>query len=863
MALDHVDVLRDGASPIYGSDAVAGVVNWVTKINFQGAELDFHYGDYEHGGEESTVSGLIGGKFDGNKGRYILEFDNYHREYIALGTRSYLADADASSQAPLPFNGESGQQAYFSDRFQITDFGEYTVAAPNGSFPSQNNFYLVPNSSGGVSIITSVPSHTGVQGNWYGNQNLIYPLMPRTDRDTLYARIEYDLSQSVTAFGEFNLHRAESTQYRNDLPYFGVELSASNPFNPYGTSFFDPNGAPTASGSPRLVGTPEPILIEEHGTGDYSPVQPDQTYDTEWRALAGLRGKLLSDNWNWEAVALYSRATVTDYEQGFLYQPLVNILTNGIYNPIGYNFAVQNNALVVTSQAANPPNSLDSASTPFIRWGYTSLADFNFRTSGTIFRFEGNPISLALGVEARHDEAENNQPADATGNSFLDYGRTVDLDAQRTVGGEFAELFAPVLTPQNKIPFVTEFDLDAAARTEEYSDVGDSGVKPKFGADWKPFPWLLIRASYNEGFVAPGLQAINEAPSTGGNEQNPDPYSLQETPLYRNTVTGNHNLKPANSEGKSAGVVIDIPHVKGLSFSIDHWEISEKNVVVSPSSLADDSALLLAATQKELAAGVPLTQINLGSGTSGYQGSPLVVRNAVTPADIAYFAQLNAGLPAGEQRAVVGTVASTYGESINRALEVFKGDDINITYETPEFAVGRFKFTSDWVYMETAYGQNEPGQPFQQGLYIGQDPRIQGLSTFTWMKSGWEIGVSDQYIGHLYDPNATLTGESQYVALGSPSYIGIETSNGMKNYYYIIHDTSDYNGYIAYNFKKNHWGVLQNTRIKFSVNNILDRHAPLASNDTNESGGAPFPENIYGQTLAPGRFFAIDIDKKF
>ena len=169
-------------------------------------------------------------------------------------------------------------------------------------------------------------------------------------------------------------------------------------------------------------------------------------------------------------------------------------------------------------------------------------------------------------------------------------------------------------------------------------------TKPKVGLSGRLLDWVMVRGSYNEGFHAPNLAQLFTGTLIRTVTGSTDTYRSAVTGLItdgpsnrRSVASGNRQLKPEEATGKSAGFVVEVPGIKGLSVSVDYYEIRQKSIIASGGGIADDTAALLAATQAELAAGKSIGQIDLGSGTAGYVGNPKVVRDPVTPADLEAF----------------------------------------------------------------------------------------------------------------------------------------------------------------------------------------------------------------------------------
>ena len=157
------------------------------------------------------------------------------------------------------------------------------------------------------------------------------------------------------------------------------------------------------------------------------------------------------------------------------------------------------------------------------------------------------------------------------------------MRGDRKVTSAYAEVVVPLVTEDRALPLVKSLELSASGRFEHYSDFGDT-TKPKIGANWRPVSWLMLRGSYNEGFMAPSLAALYTSTrwsiSTNGTA---DPYLNaaigQGNYTMRNYFGGNPDLKPQESKGTTFGFVLDVPAVSGLSITADYWQIKRTDLL--------------------------------------------------------------------------------------------------------------------------------------------------------------------------------------------------------------------------------------------------------------------------------------------
>lgn len=898
--LDRIEVLRDGASSIYGSDAVAGVVNYVTRRNFRGTEVQLRYGATRYGdGQESRAT--IAHGLDFAKGRWhaMITADFYNRHAMYVRDRSFAAEADNSSRAPAPWNVSTNTT--FNLRSATTEYGNFSLGtvAADGTFTaarpsgvpatlasSAGAFFLAPNGTGGVAFLTATPSRAGVTHDYYWNNNAFRVIQPQATRGSVYASGEFDVTDHITAFTDFSLYQAKSVTYRE---MDGITASTdgniivpiTNPFNPFGDRFWSPTGAPNADGTPRLPGTPSAVLISNKRLTDLAQRTDDVT-DSVYRGVVGLRGKFF-DSWRWEAALLYTAARVIEYEAGPSRKSLIISAINQTdpakaFNPFTRLFAVQNGTLVVTGPYVNPQSVQSPFRSEFIRNGITKLGSGDVRASGDVLPiWGGNAIGAALGGEFRFEGFDDWRPPyaglnpagsglDPTSNDFLGFSPNSDTHGSRHVAAAYVEAVVPVVGGKFELPLVRSLELSASLRYENYTDFGDT-TKPKYGVNWRPVPWVMMRGSYNQGFHAPNLAQLFTGTLIRTVTGSTDTYRSGVTGLptdgpsnRRSVAAGNPALSPEESTGKSAGLVVDVPRIKGLSFSVDYWEISQKNVIAASGSIADDNAALNVATQAALAAGKSIDSIDLGSGTANYQGDPSVGRLAVTQGDKDFFATFNAKQVPGNQKAVVGAIDILRTTYFNKAKEFVSGLDYNVTYRLRPMAIGSFTFASTWTYLTDFHAYNAAGASRTElrGTNIvavgGATPKWRGTTTLSWRRKGWGAGIGFYYIGSYTDSGATTT-QTIYDSLGDPNYIQPVFTNGAYQYRYVVHDSKSYNVFLSYRFSAQN-RYLNNTDLRLGVNNVFDAKPPLSS----DSRG--YDPAVYN-TMARGLSWSVQLGRKF
>lgn len=901
--LERVEILRDGASSIYGTDAVAGVVNYTMQRRFTGTELALRYGQTSYNdGEEYRATLTHGLAFAKGKGRAMITADYYNRAAMYARDRSFSADNDHSNLAPAPWNLPT--VTTFNARSATTPYGNYLLGTPGpvnefgsvttfaGARPAgvpttlaaaSGLFVLQPDGNGGAVFGTATPSRAGVTRDYYWNNNAYRVIQPESARTNVFATAEFELSDRITLFADASLYRAHSVTYREPD---GITQStdgfiivpATNPWNPFGTRFWSPTGTPNADGTARLTGTPSAVSITNKRLSDLA-TRTDWVDTSVYRGVAGARGKVF-DSWTWEAALLYSAARVIENEEGPSRKSLLIAAINQTdparaFNPFTRTFAVRNGTLVATGDYVNPESVQQTFRSSFIRNGITRLGSGDFRASGDVFPlWGGNKIGAAFGGEFRFEAYDDYRPPyaglnppgsglDLTSNDFLGFSPNSDTHGNRHVAALYAEAVVPLVGRETRFPLVDSLELTASARYESYTDFGDT-TKPKYGINWRPVRWVMARGSYNEGFHAPNLAQLFTGTLIRTVTGSTDTYRSAVTGLItdgpsnrRSVASGNRQLTPETSTGKSAGVVIEVPFVKGLSVSADYWEIRRKNVISAGGGIAEDTTALVAATQRALAAGTAIGAINLGDKNGGYLGDDSVVRLPVTQADRDAFAAYNATRAPGNQRAVVGAIDIIRSSYFNRAEEFVNGFDFDVTYRLPRHPLGNVTLNTAWTLLNDYHSYTAAGASrveLRGSNAAGTaTTKWRGAATVAWTRKEWGAGLGAYYTGDFTDTGATTT-QLVWDGLGRPSYIRPVATNGTTVYRYVVRDSISYNTYVTYRVQsQNRW--LARTSVRLGVNNLFDKEPPLSADSR---GYEPSLYNV----LARGRTYSLQITKK-
>jgi outer membrane receptor protein involved in Fe transport len=878
--VDHIEVLRDGASSIYGSDAVGGVINYVLKRRMEGVEASLRYDLPQHGAGELLQAGLaFGSNFAEGRGRVFGTINGLDRKQVRLTDRSFSKTSLNVDRAPAGFNALSGP---FDQRFTRGYFPTFRLGSTGTSGAT---WYLLPN-AGSAALSTTNPTtaaNRALYPDFLLDINQFGFASPKVRRGDAFLSMEFDFTDNLTAFGDISYYKAKSTMQRQPLAVNGpttdqaMVMPVDGPFNPFGSRFYSPTGAPNTDGTLRRTGTPQAIALTQFMIAGLAPESVETNSDA-LRLVAGLRGSLGDTSWKWESSLFYNEVNGEDNASPDVRESLLAAAiagTGGTYfNPFGYTFRVANNAVVVDQPYSNSQALVDSFSDTYRRTARAYLASADARANGRLITLGPVEIQAAIGVEHRKEDLRDLRPPfhgenpassglPTTNNDFILHPARPDVRGNRKVTSAYAEVVVPLVTEDRAMPLVNSLELSASGRFEHYSDFGNT-TKPKIGANWRPVSWLMLRGSYNEGFMAPSLAALYTSTrwsiSTNGTA---DPYLNaavgQGNYTMRNYFGGNPDLKPQESKGTTFGFVLDVPGVQGLSVTADYWQIKRTNLLGQrgvSDILANDAALLRAYTASQVAAGAAPNSIDVSAGTANYKGDPAVVRLAPTPEQLAAFAAFNAANPLNPA-APVGLVWSTDTPFLNLSSSQNKGVDIGLRYLLPRFSWGRIGLNTDasWLWRAKSVVPTTAGDVTSNDLYGGGAARWRTTTNVTWENGPWNAGLGIYHVGKTLD--SPSVSKAVYESLGSPSYIKPFYTNGNTVYRLVIDPVVSFNFSLGYRLDMagSRFG---DTRLRLGIANLTDRKPPLSAN----SDGFGYDPST-SQSLLNGRTFSLEVTSRF
>lgn len=563
-AVESIELLKDGASAIYGSDAITGVLNIKLKKNFSGLTVGAFYGNTlkGDGGDTGTVNlSLVAGVGQG-KTKLMTAFD------VKTANSNFLRDYGVKTTdfSNLGTNKGLNQNSGFNLPANLTLTRAQAAAAglpfPNVAATVGSWSYVVrggaPTANPRLADFVPAPANpANANAVLLGNENRYdfaqtFAIYPAYDYMSNYSTVEHEISDNLKAFAEFTY--AKNSTYYAFTPgviSFGTErltIPATNPYNPF--------GIPLTTLSARA---------------SFGPVRKFDTEAISSNIVGGLRGSILG-KWDWETAVGYGYSNVSTVSRNAIRATTYQAALNGTTRATALNpFGPSDNAALVAGLFTVSPSNYKADG---LSW------DGN--VSGKLWELPAGDIGIAVGAEARNDKLI----ADPDTAAYLGSGGGQPLRGKRTVTSQYAEITAPIYRS-------SEFgsaEVQLAGRHEYYSDFGNT-TKPKIGAKVRlpnnRFVNVILRGSYSESFQAPVLGLLYASQTTAfSSTVLQDPLRLQDPPTQLRIISGgNPNLLPETAKVKYAGAVFeDVMKIKDLSFSIDYFDMRINQVIVTPGS---------------------------------------------------------------------------------------------------------------------------------------------------------------------------------------------------------------------------------------------------------------------------------------
>ena len=562
-AIERIELLKDGASALYGADAVAGVMNVVLRQDYEGAEYSIGYQtDVEGDSPQQSFNAIFGGGSD--RTRFTTTFNYLDREALFYSDRDFSATADQRAR------GGVDQRSLFGSPPTLISFENFTVNAAD-------NCTSVINALGGTACSF--------------NYNDFINFYPDSERYATSLFLTHDVNESVQLYVDAAYNNNRSVNIAAPAPWTSVYNVAGSST----VSILSPEQQATRSllgFSNLLVYFPaeNPYNTSGEDLGllyrpvDFGP-RTGEINAQGYRFNVGAKGYLFDSSWDYDVGLGYTRSNVLVENRNGINGVALQQLFLGLPDPSGsgeilyYNPFEPNDERIlsiarVTHESRN------------VSWEKSAVANF----SGPVFELPAGDVSMAVGVEFREQYFANEADPLRNSGGLVGTGRANDTFGERDITSLYAEVL---------IPLHETVDLQIAARYEDYSDFGTT-TKPKIGIKWQPLPELAVRASFGESFRAPSLPelfggVVSSFPSLVDPVRCPDPTggvagqngnATDLTPAdcgngqTRVDNSGNPLLNPEESESYNLGVVWEPGFLENFVVSFDYFNFEHENIIV-------------------------------------------------------------------------------------------------------------------------------------------------------------------------------------------------------------------------------------------------------------------------------------------
>jgi outer membrane receptor protein involved in Fe transport len=826
-AVERIEVLSDGSSAVYGSDAVAGVVNIITRNNYQGAEIGVDYGISDHDdGQRRAVHAMFGQSTD--KGSILLGINYNKTDSVLAANRAYSHDALYKYNTGYVVHGGSSRTPNGAISLPASILG----GAPfNGCKGIAGNGGRVTRKDGttGTSL-SDYRCYNGQQDAFNYQAVGNYDQTP-SERTGLFALGNYKITDNVEAFMEIfhnkTVSRTQIAPVPLDAQQDNLFIPTNQYYNPFGVAF---GNAPDGSQQYNEFKT------------RLSSLGPRQTNFSTTHDLvtAGFKGSFADSSWTWFADASYGKVTQHGENANYInYSRLTSnfACTQASCNPINiFNIYDPNTISLLQSAKTSYKNSPLNYQMKSAEFGVSS---------SSLFSLPAGDVGFAAGASYRKEYVDSVADAqlvsqitrDAAGNiASISCSGPSSICTANTQGGynvkeAYAELLVPILKDQ---PFVHSLNLTLGDRYSKYSNFGSTN-NWKVAIELKPIEDLLLRATVSKVFRAPSVTDLFAGPSAdSATATDPcGPTSVASNPacqgyvfqntgtsqtngivngsVYSNSAFGTKiNLQPEHGKSFDYGFVYDPNWLPGLSVSADYYRIVLDNLIVS---------------------GPGIAQTILTSCYYGVQETcQLITRNT--------------------SGSSYGQIKYIYESSFNAGTLVTEGADVNLRYRLPETSFGNFTANFQTTYIQkyditTGLKQGFAGH-FDRTY--GNLVRWRALAGLDWNWGAFNANWTARYIGR---------GRIGYACNGASAAAG-DAAGADGCYPHPENAILKFGAYTYHNISVGYNIEPLNTMIQVGVDNVGNKQPPIFYQEN--VANANTDVNTYDTV---GRYFFGKITVKF
>jgi len=802
IAVRQLEVLKDGASAIYGADAVAGVVNYVLRNDFDGLRISLRLDDYESISRTDERFTVEWGEMLNNGTTRVGVFATWlQRGRVSSWEDPRWADSDFRYRVEDP----EFATTVFRNNSVNSNFGQYDVrpsvagtSLPGAVTDSSGEFETYPAGDERCQypINSEVCGAVDGQGTYRYNLNSDRDLYSQLERLNAYAYLEHDFANGNQAFAEFTWYWSDT----NTIRHPSTRLSAVSKFRMAADAYYNPLGP---CGSPNrlpdsVIGDNVPCEGLQLELDNYRFAQVPRIVDVDgdtYRLIGGLRGS--TGDWDWESAFTWSMSERLDVTHNRISNALMtealNDTTSAGFNPFAPYLGSNIERTLVDVQRRNEQE--------------LAMIDFKLSNSA-LFELPAGPLGVLAGFEYRDESFIDDRDPRLDGQIvFTDLGgRTFpfisDIANSSPTSDSWGERQVTSLFGELLIPLLENLDVQAAIRYEDFSDVGNTTVG-KLAAGYRVIDQVLLRASWSEAFRAPNLVTINESLVARNNTRDDysclylDPQQAELDCRYgmQRIAQGSSLLQPERSTNTSFGIVLE--PLAGLTITYDRWEIEKADTIG------------LFGEENHIALDL-LLRLRAGGNCQSLETNPAVIRSDEIGADYEpYFA--DTGLcPFGE----VVRVEDRYANLDTRTVA---GHDIGVYYDLDTaFGDFSFRYTGAWLdeYQQEAGGAAAILVAAKNSAELPDSVPVTGFASLVRQNGNPERKDSFRLRWDRNEWGASITG------LRYGDFVQL-LSNGQV---WQIPSMATYNFSVDRDIGV--FGV--DSRVRFGINNIADERAPLA-----------------------------------
>jgi iron complex outermembrane recepter protein len=798
--VERVDVLKDGASAVYGSDAIAGVINVILKKSFTGFEFNAEAGQTgKHDGATEHINAIAGiGDLAADGYNAYLSVEWRHQDEINLYSRQGLWN----NLNWTPWGGVN-----------LTPGAGSAYAAGAVFYPASLTGILLNPATQALDGSEIYLHDACTDAKMFADQCTYkddkLQIQPQTGNLNVLGRLTQSLGGDWQAIVTGSLFRSEAEQIGghfnlNPATSPNVALGPGIPPSVVNAGIF-PLTVP-ANYPGNTFGQPAPFIYDFPELGQTQTQYVTNTF----RGFIDFKGRAAGWDLDLTAGAMYAAVTSRSYAN-VNFVELQNALNNG------YIFGSADGAALFA-----PVEEVKDTD---------SLQDIDLRGTRALAQLAGGPLTLGAGLGYYHTYL--NSPSAPTVADGAQYGSVAYAIGSQNNFAAYSELSAPL---------VRELELDGALRWDHYNSYGSSAT-PKFGVKYTPLRQLALRATWGQGFRAPNPAEAGTAGSlfyggsypdpilckqTASGQQLPGSFPSTCTEFPTGLQTTNPALKPERSTNFTGGVIVT--PIEPLKFSIDYWDIKVKQDIVSASELVD--------------LGVPAQSLQFQTVRG-----PRVVLPVVTPACVNDLPACPSALTP------VGLIAYQLFPYVNATQTEVNGVDLGMQSHVDVGRIGRFSATLNYSHMFHYYLTAPTGVTSDLAGTHGPtgvsgdtgNPQDRAVLTLGWDRGPWEVTATVNYIGafDLTDPSVGIytCGDS---VLNSGKWVG--TYTGPESFCKVDRFT-DVDLYGEYAFS-------EHFKVHGTILNLFDKPPPL---DMQTYGSAGNYSNAFHDAGAIGRFFSIGL----